>query len=249
MWAAANPARLTTTASGLHVVGADVGFAPNGTGGRWARVRQGTDVRYMAMCAQAPEAGTECSLTPSTLVNVTAGDYYAAELYQTSGAALNTATAGAPFAADLHLTSLGAQATGARAEAAVAQSIPNAAWTQVALDAALFDTGSPAMVDLAGDKLVAPSDGTYALWAGAYLAAAAGVVAPLNLAIRFDGLTYGQSAPGTSAGSWTAWSVTTTFVLRAGQEVTAWIYQGSGAARLLDVAELRPYLAMARIGP
>ena len=247
MWAGANPSRLTTTASGLHVVGANVGFVGNGTGGRWCRIQaNGAALLWVAGSAHAPDAVGDTNLSPVALVNATAGDYYTAGLYQTSGAALNTAAAGAPYAADLHLTRLDPSVVGCRAEAAVAQSIPHNVWTQVTLDTTMFDTGTPAM--RSGSTLVAPSDGAYCLWAGAYLQSAAGIAAIYYHALLVNGLTWAISGPGSSTGSFTAWSTSATVALHAGDVVTASILQTSGAARLLDIAELRPFLAMARIG-
>jgi len=246
MWAAANPSRLTTTASGLHVVGANVGFAGNGTGGRWCRIQANGAALWVAGSAHAPDAVGETILSPVTLVNATAGDYYTAGLHQNSGAAIDTAGAGAPFASDLHLTRLDPSVVGCRAEAAVAQSIPHNVWTQVTLDTTMFDTGSPVM--RSGSTLVAPSDGAYCLWAGAYLPSAAGIVATYYHSISVNGQGWAFSAPGSSTASATAWSTSATVALHAGDVVTAWIFQNSGAARLLDIAELRPFLAMARIG-
>jgi len=246
MWAAANPSRLTTTASGLHVVGANVGFAGNGTGGRWCRIQANGAALWVAGSAHAPDTAGEANLSPSTLVNATAGDYYTAGLYQNSGAALDTATAGTPFAADLHLTRLDPSVVGCRAESTVGSSIPNNVWTQVTLNMTMFDTGSPVM--RSGSTLVAPSDGAYCIWAGAYLQSAAGIVATYYHALRVNGQAWATSGPGSSAASYTAWSTSVTVALSAGDVVTAWILQTSGAARLLDIGEHRPYLAMARIG-
>jgi len=246
MWSAANPTRLTTTASGLHIVGANVGFVA-ATGGRWARIMRGGDTRNVAMTAQAAGAGLVCAMSPSTLVDATAGDYYVAALYQNSGAALNTDSVVDHAATDFHLTTLPAGAVGARRESAAAQSIPNATWTLLTLDTTVFDTSTPAMAS--GSTLVAPADGHYAMWAGAYIPAAAGIAGAYWLLIQAGGLNVALSGPGSSIGSATAISTTATRYLTAGQVLTAYFYQASGAPRLLDTTELRPYLAAARIGP
>ena len=244
MWAAGNPSRLTTAAAGLHIVTANLSFANNAVGGRFFRVLS-NGARTEAMVAHAPGGGVETEASVSTLVNSAVGDYYVAGVWQNSGAALNTASAGQPYAADLAITRLASGLLAAKRESAAAQSIPAGVWTALTCDTTAFAVGMAA----SGNSLVAPSDGTYAIFAGAYLAAAAGIVAAQDMAILIDGQYFALSAPGTSAGSWTAWSLVATVPMVAGQTVTAAIYQATGAARLTDVASLRPYLAMARIGP
>ena len=243
MWAAGSPSRLTATAAGLHIVTASLAVADSGVGARLFRILSNAG-RWEALAGHAPGGTVETSEGLATLVNAAVGDYFTAGIYQNSGAALNTGLAGAPYAGDLTLARL-ASGVGARRESAAAQSIPNAAWTTVTYDTTAFAVGMAA----SGNALVVPSDGTYAIFAGAYLPAAAGVVSIQKMAIVIDGGTYGVSDPGTSTGSIQGWSVSTTFPLVAGQSVAVAVYQSSGAARLTDVAALRPYLAMARIGP
>jgi len=245
MWAAGNPSRLTTTASGLHIVTANLSTAANATGARLYRLLSSA-ARYEAICGQAPEAGIECSASLASLVNAAAGDYFTAGIFQNSGAALNTATAGAPYAADLSITRLVAGTIGIRRESSVAQSIPNGVTTVLTFDTSAFDIG---IGGVSADRLVAPVDGTYIIFAGAYMPAASGSVSAQYLSILLDGAVLGLSLPGTSTGSITGWSACATWPLVAGGYVQAAITQFSGAARLTDVAVLRPYLAMARIGP
>ena len=243
MWAAGSPSRLTATAAGLHIVTASLALADSGVGARLFRILSNA-ARWEALAGHAPGGSVETSAGLATLVNAAIGDYFTAGLYQSSGGALNTGVAGAPYSAELTLARL-ASGVGARRESSVAQSIPAGVWTTLAYNTTAFAVGMAA----SGNALVAPSDGTYAIFAGAYLPAASGAVAAQDMAILIDGGYYGLSGPGTSTTSVAGWSVSTTFLLVAGQSVTAAIYQATGAARLTDVAFLRPYLAMARIGP
>ena len=245
MWAAGNPARLTATAAGLHIVTANLSTAANATGARLFRVVSNAG-RYEALCGHAPEAAVECSASLAALVNAAPGDFYAGGIYQGSGAALNTATAGAPYAADLCLTRLAAGTIGIRRESAAAQSIPHGVTTVLTHDTTAFDVG---VGGISADRLVAPVDGTYVIFAGAHLPAASGSVSAQYLSVLANGVVLGLSAPGTSAASITGWSACATWPLVAGDYVQAAITQFSGLARLTDTANLRPYLAMARIGP
>ncbi len=247
MWAAATPSRVTATASGLHIVTANITASTNGTGARLLRIQRNAAAPYQAMSADAPGADIELNFSASALVNAASGDYFEGAIYHNAGVALATGSAGSPTSADLTITRLPSGLLAAKRESSVAQSIPNGVATALTFDTTVFDS-APTSVS-GTNALVAPADGTYAIFAGAYMPAAAGVVCYQLLAIQVAGVDVAQSIPGTSAASYQAWSLATTWPMIAGTVVQALVYQASGAARLLDVAELRPYLAMVRIGP
>jgi len=240
-WAAGAPSRLTVAQAGLHVVAADLTLASNAGGVRLARILS-NNTRYEATAGQAPPAAPgETSWAMSTLVNPAIADWYTTGIYQTAGVALNTGGA-AEYGTDFSLARLPAGSVGARREQTVGQAIPAGVWTTLTWGPTVFDTGGM----VSGTGLIAPNDGTYVMWAGATVATSAANLQ--GLAIVVDGGSgAAYSMPAQSASSAPAWSVTHVQPLLAGQLAYVQAYQA--AARTLDVASLRPYLAMARVGP
>lgn len=101
-----NTSRLTVPADGKYLITANVGFAANATGYRYAQIKKNGSTNVCQVGINFTNSGTfDTQLTATTVVNAVTSDYFEIQVYQNSGGALN---GGSTSVLPVTITSLGA---------------------------------------------------------------------------------------------------------------------------------------------
>lgn len=136
----------------------------------------------------------------------------------------------------------------ARIESSTAQSIPNAALTQLTFDTVAFDTTGGSMGDVtANNWILIPKTGIYIATAYLRLSSTAST-AERNMSIGVNGSGTRIGAATTSLSGADAMCVSAVYRLGKGDNVQMFVFQATGAAVNTDTGTGYPALAVAWIG-
>jgi hypothetical protein len=101
-----NTSRLTVPAAGKYLITANVGFAANATGYRYAIIKKNGSTNVCTVNLNYAASGTfDVQLSNSVVVNASTSDYFEIQVFQNSGGALN---GGSVATLPVTITSLGA---------------------------------------------------------------------------------------------------------------------------------------------